>query len=261
MPCDDHFRVSVSRHGSTGTLVWEGAAALDDFVEALDRAVGDAWRAGLRRLVARVPADDRAARRALHRSGFRLEGIARAARATPHGLADEAVYALLDTDATLGRPASTAVLNTLMPRKRLIAHALLLDVHGRVALCETSFKPDWELPGGIVEPGESPVAGAVREMREEMGVTLALDRVLVLDWLRPYLGWDDALEVVFGAPALSPGQVAAIVPDGREILGVHWLEPDRAFERLAPFAVGRLRAALAAHADGVTRYLEGGSPP
>lgn len=41
------------------------------------------------------------------------------------------------------------------------------------------------LPGGRLEPGESPVAAALREAEEEIG--LSADRVEVLGELRPYL--------------------------------------------------------------------------
>ena len=33
----------------------------------------------------------------------------------------------------------------------------------------------WEFPGGKVEPGESPEAAIVREIREELGVVIAID--------------------------------------------------------------------------------------
>ncbi|HLT84189.1 MAG TPA: (deoxy)nucleoside triphosphate pyrophosphohydrolase [Phototrophicaceae bacterium] len=36
----------------------------------------------------------------------------------------------------------------------------------------------WELPGGKVEPGEDPQAALHREIREELGVTLTLGRLL-----------------------------------------------------------------------------------
>ena len=51
-----------------------------------------------------------------------------------------------------GRDGFSGVMNTVLPKKRLIAHVLIRDPAGRVLLCETQFKRDWELPGGIVEP-------------------------------------------------------------------------------------------------------------
>ena len=39
------------------------------------------------------------------------------------------------------------------------------------------FPGTWCLPGGHLEPGESPVACAVRELAEEMGLTLTADQL------------------------------------------------------------------------------------
>ncbi len=212
-----------------------------------------------RRSEVRVAADDLAGRRDLHRRGFRLEGRLRAARASSTGWVDELVYGRLAGD-PVGPGAHTYVMNTVTPRKRLIAHALLTDERGRVLLCETSFKPDWELPGGIVEPGESPRDACLREMFEEMGAAPALDRLLVVDWLRPYQGWEDAVEVVFGGPPVPGPDAAALRPDGFEILSLHWLAADAAASRMTDFGAARLRSALAALASGRTSYLEAGEP-
>jgi 8-oxo-dGTP pyrophosphatase MutT (NUDIX family) len=43
----------------------------------------------------------------------------------------------------------------------------------------------WHLPGGILEPGEQPAPGMVREVLEETGVTIAIDRLISLVTLPP----------------------------------------------------------------------------
>lgn len=232
----------------SGILSFEGVPD----PSALTATASAAFESGLARVEARVPMSPETlpVRRAFYRAGFRREGIRRGE--------DVGVFSLLVTDLGDDQHTFTSVMNSVTPRKRLIAHAVLTDAAGRVALCQTSFKEDWEFPGGIVEPGESPRVGCEREIVEEMGIEVALDRVLAIDWLRPYLGWEDATELIFGAPPLTDAQVAAVRPDGQEILSVHWLTPAEAEQHLAPFAVGRLRGALDALADGRTRYLEGG---
>ncbi|WP_307814854.1 NUDIX hydrolase [Streptomyces sp. DSM 110735] len=62
-------------------------------------------------------------------------------------------------------------------RARIVT-ALLRD-GGRVLLCHRSprrrWYPDvWDLPGGHVEPGELPGVALVRELREELGIEVAV---------------------------------------------------------------------------------------
>jgi 8-oxo-dGTP pyrophosphatase MutT (NUDIX family) len=212
----------------------------------------------VRRVEVAIAATDTLRRRALHRAGFRLEGTARERRLDSGVPVDELHYAQLRDDHTSGRLGFTAVMNTVTPRKRLISHLLLTDAAGRVCILETTFKPDFELPGGILEVGESPRVGLIREVAEELDHAVSVGRLLVVDWLAPYLGWEDAVELIFDGRELAELAIARLRPDGREIRAIHWLEPEAAIARMAPFAQGRLRGALAAREEGRTLYLEAG---
>jgi 8-oxo-dGTP diphosphatase len=59
-------------------------------------------------------------------------------------------------------------------RPRPGAYAVIIDEHGRLALFHK--KDRYFLPGGGIEPGETPEDGLSREVREEIGWTVAIIR-------------------------------------------------------------------------------------
>ena len=83
----------------------------------------------------------------------------------------------------------------------------------------------WALPGGRLDAGESPVQTALREMREEVGVHLAEDRVLgCLDDFVTRSGFVMTPVVVWG------GQGLETFPNPEEVASVHRI-PLREFLR------------------------------
>lgn len=86
---------------------------------------------------------------------------------------------------------------------------------------------DWTLPKGKVEAGESVVAAAVREVREETGVTIRLSTPL--DLVRYPLGSGSVKEVRYWGGV--PLDVAKRAPDN-EVDVVSWLPVKAALQRL-----------------------------
>ena len=256
----------VAGDGGSATVHWDSSVDTEvlveaGLIEAITSVAEHALREpGLRRLEVSLPASDRAGRRAVLRAGFRWEGLRREAIKLPDGsYGDVAIFARLADDLVGGPTGFSGVMNSALPRKRLIAHVLMRDDKGRVLLCETQFKADWELPGGIVEPSESPRIGAMREVREELGVDLDIGRLLIVDWMPPYLGWDDAIEMIFDGGTVQEADLAAWSLQAAEIRSVRLCTLDDARRLITPLAHRRLTIALDLTPDQ-TAYLENGRP-
>ncbi|WP_291418201.1 NUDIX hydrolase [Actinophytocola sp.] len=139
------------------------------------------------------------------------------------------------------------------------AGALFFDDEGRVLVVEPTYKPRWEIPGGMVEPGETPHEGCVREVAEELGLSVAVGRLLVVDWA-PHPDHGDKVLFVFDGGPLRAAAVAAIRLPADELAAYAFVAGDEVGEWLPPRLTRRVTEALRARADGITRYLENGVP-
>ncbi|WP_435771667.1 NUDIX domain-containing protein [Nocardioides sp. SYSU DS0651] len=208
------------------------------------------------RVEVKVPADDPDAQRIATWSGLRREGVQRGRAG------DVVVYARLVDDVPVHEPGGfRALLNSFLPRKRGISQMLVRDADGadaRVLMCQLTYKTDWDLPGGVVEVGESPRVAVSREVEEELGLQIDAGRLVLTDWLPPWGGWDDALCLVFDGGVHPPSIADQVVPQAREIRTAEFLTLAQVAERAADFTARRVRAALASLAGDGPAYTESG---
>lgn len=117
------------------------------------------------------------------------------------------------------------------PTPRSFGCVLLVDAQGRVLMQERDDRapidPDrWGLPGGHLEPGEDPEAGAYREVEEETGVELAagtLRPFRTIHVFHPSYGSVDDVHVFAGRVDLTDADIEC--REGRQIV---FVDPDRA---------------------------------
>ena len=108
----------------------------------------------------------------------------------------------------------------------------------------------WELPAGLIDPGESARAAATRELAEEANLSGTLT-LLAAAYVSP--GFTDELVHLFEARDLRPAEGA--LDDGEELV-VEWRAPQDVWDDVARGAVATsmvtllgLRHALAADGD------------
>jgi len=238
------FTIQVRVKSDIGTLEWAGAADAETLAKAVSLATDDSILGhDLRRVEVAIPAFARMAIRALHLAGFRREGRRREGVTTDDGrLVDVLLYARLATDQVYGAHAFSAVMDSALPMKRVIGHVVFTDDAGRVLLQEVSYKEDWELPGGIVEPGESPRVGAEREVLEETGMSVDLGAPVLVDWMPPHLGWSDAIEMLWDGGRIDPD--APQLPD-HEVVAFHWVDPAEVPSKVSVASARRIALVLA----------------
>ncbi len=71
-------------------------------------------------------------------------------------------------------------LHTFHTQTLKVRSAVLVFKEGRLLLMQQNGKPFWVLPGGTLEEGESIADCAVREMEEEVGMSVSLVGMLAL---------------------------------------------------------------------------------
>lgn len=153
--------------------------------------------------------------------------------------------------------ADTVEYRNSRPAKRMGAGAVLRDAEGRVLLVQPSYKPGWEVPGGVVERDESPRAACSRELTEELGLTPPLGRLLCMEWQGPEPDRTESLMFLYDGGVVEETGIRLATD---ELLGYAFVLESDLDEYLTERLARRVRGALTALRVGLLVELEHGVP-
>lgn len=132
-----------------------------------------------------------------------------------------------------------------MTRLVLVAACALINSQGEVLIAQ---RPEgktlaglWEFPGGKVEPGERPEACLVRELQEELGLSVRHDDLMPLTFASH--AYDDFHLMM---PLWSCRRWQG-TPEGREGQALKWVAPATLYDWPMPPADLPLIAPIIAH--------------
>jgi 8-oxo-dGTP diphosphatase len=144
------------------------------------------------------------------------------------------------------------------------AAALFLSPDGNILLVKPNYRPLWSLPGGVLEENEPPHVGCAREVREELGLSADIGRLLVVDWVaadgdlpRPIIAF------VFDGGVLESAAEEIVLQES-ELDEWRFIPADDVGAYLPPWTASRVSAALLARSGGGAVYLtsvSGQAPP
>jgi 8-oxo-dGTP diphosphatase len=154
-------------------------------------------------------------------------------------------------------PANAYTQETV-PKKPLNCRAILVNQKNEILIVKSPHKAYWTIPGGVIEPGESPREACLREIHEETGLTINRVSLICIDYKKKATEDGDILVMVFNGGLVSPAMQTEIIVDGQEISEARFINSEEAKSYFSSGMASRIAACMEAITTGQVVYLENG---
>jgi len=148
-----------------------------------------------------------------------------------------------------------------LPKRYLASAVMIFNEKDELLVVKPSYKEDWLLPGGITDQDETALQTAIREIKEEIGLTLNIKAMRCVDMKPGGGGLSASVQSIFETEPLSSVQIANIQLDNNEIIEFAFLPVNEAVKILIAPLAQRTRQALLARQLNTCFYLENGQNP
>ena len=146
-----------------------------------------------------------------------------------------------------------------LPKKRMSSGAIFFNEEGHLLIVKPTYREYWLIPGGATEEDESPRAGCIREVKEEINLDVVPDRLLCVDYMSRDNEKNESVHFIFYGGMLTPQRIGAIHLPAEELSEYRFAPLEEALSLLSPRLARRIPACLQALKANTTAYLENGS--
>ena len=135
--------------------------------------------------------------------------------------------------------------------KRFSSSVMLLEtMDDRLLVVRSSYKAYWSLPGGIIDPSETPRETAIRETKEEVSVVVDADSVSFVAVVDRKSEVAETYQFIFKAP-ITDQMIEAITLQASEIDEYDFVTKEQVLAKDRHYA-----KALTHWANGTMGYIE-----
>ena len=129
---------------------------------------------------------------------------------------------------------STQEFYNSLPRKIVGAEAVFMNEENQILVLKPSYRDGWLFPGGAVEENESPLSAAKREVKEEVGIDVVINKMIGFVYLTKKETPEEC-HVLFDGGVLTKEDIESIKLPADEIIDFKFVSRQEAEEELVSF--------------------------
>lgn len=144
----------------------------------------------------------------------------------------------------------------MLPKKQVGTAVIFFNTKGELLIVKPDYKDVWLIPGGSTDDDEAPLHCAIRETREEVGLTIE-DLQLVGVYYAHRKGMhSDSLKFIFYGGVLTEGQISQIKLQTEELEKYAFASPGEAIPLLSSSLQKSIPMCLEAIKNKKVVYIE-----
>jgi 8-oxo-dGTP diphosphatase len=145
-----------------------------------------------------------------------------------------------------------------LPKKRVAAGALIRNEAGDLLIVKPCYRDAWLIPGGVVEADESPKAGCLREVKEEIALDITVSKLLSFHYFSSAFDRIEGMVFLFDGGTLDERRIGQIRLQATELDRFRFVGLEQALPLLEQNLATQIRHSLLSSNGQNPVYMENG---